>query len=151
MCVCWYVSCGCLFKLLPLLSVCLSSFIHTFTLPLSCSIPFHSLHVYLLSHSWPLSYLFSHYTALSSQQTPSPLHPLTHLHTTLPLLLSTHHPFLSLSLPLSIYHLPFPFSLPYCRISSSFLTCQVMKFKMAYRRHFGSGLHVPTKKGKSFV
>ena len=134
------------------IAVCLSLPSCTPSLSLSPVQSPSTLFTSIFYHTLGLSHIsFSHYTALSSQQTPSPLHPLTHLHTTLPLLLSTHHPFLSLSLPLSIYHLPFPFSLPYCRISSSFLTCQVMKFKMAYRRHFGSGLHVPTKKGKSFV
>ena len=149
--VCWYVSCGCLFKLLPLLSVCLFLYTHLHSpsllfipLPLSSRLSSITLLASLIS-------LF--HTTLLSTHNKLPL-PYTLSHTSIlpsPYSLSTHHPFLSLSLPLSIYHLPFPFSLPHCRISSSFLTCQVMKFKMAYRRHFGSGLDVPTKRGKSFV
>ena len=97
--------------------------------------------------------------ALLSPHNKLPLpYTLVHTCTLLPSPYCFPHTILS-SLSLSLYlfphtttfHLPFPSPLPHCRISSSFLTCQVVKFTMAYRRHFGSGLHVPTKKGKSFV
>ena len=141
---------------MPLLSVCL--FLHTH--PHSPSLLFSPLPLSsrLSSITLLASLISLLHVALLSPHNKLPL-PYTLAHTCtllpLPLLLSTQHSFLSLSLYLFLhtttFHLPFPSPLPHCRISFSFLTCQVMKFTMAYRRHFGSGLHVPTKKGKSFV
>ena len=135
------------------IAVCLSLFLHTYLhspsllfspLPLSSRLSSITLLASLISlFTLHCSLLITNYLSPTPSHTPPHYPPPTPFHTpSFPL---------SLSLPLSIYHLPFPFSLPHCRISSSFLTCQVMKFKMAYRRHFGSGLHVPTKRGKSFV
>ena len=156
-CMCWYTYCACLFKLLALLSP--SLFLHTHPLSLS---PIHSPSTY---HTPGLSHI-SFPTLDSSLPCPPPQTPFspTPSHSPLPCFpqqtpfsptpshtpahYPTHHS--SLSLPISIYHLLPPSPLHY-RISSSFPTCQVMMFTMGYRKHFGSELHVPTRKGKSSV
>lgn len=111
--VCLHV-CGLVCKLwlsVQVAAICLSLPSYTPSLSLSPVQSPSTLFTSVFYHTLGLSHI--HYTALSSQQTPSPLHPLTHLHTTLPLLLSAHHLFLSLSLYLFPYTtFPFPLLFP---------------------------------------
>ena len=84
----------------------------------------------------------------SPQQTsfsPTPFHTPAHYPPPTPF----HTPFFPLS---TYFNIPPPPTFPlHCRISSSFPTCQVTMFTMGYQKHFGSELHVPTRKGKSSV
>ena len=114
--VCLRVVCKlCLSVQVGAIAVCLSLPSYTPSLSLSPVQSSTTLLTSIFYHTLGLSHIsFARSTALSSQQTPSPLHPRTHLHTTTPPPTPFHTTFFPLSLSLSTsFYIPQPSTFPF--------------------------------------